>query len=377
LSSPAECYLERDRTLAKAEAFYQRKKTGGLAGFLRELGTTLGLNNDDSVDLAERAGDSSGACVWPLSQVLSALADQASTTGDHGKVQGLVKILDRYFNKQGAYSPTTGGGDLYYDDNAWVLLGLLQLYRQTGSSKYLDRAKAVGAFLETGLTSKGELWRKGDHSPTVNTCSDGAAAQCYLQLYRATREAKYLKDAQKSLSALQNELSFPDGTQATLYRDHVDVKSGRKDEAVVSYNQGVAIGAYVDLYGDSVGDPGAQARAANMATAAVQGFLNELKRDPNWLWKQCPAFNAVLFRELARYTALVRPEPQIQAALQTYLSRAVEQGKLPNGLYGGGGMGKDPGYSNGSLIDQAGMAQMFHVLGLLESNNVAQLKNLA
>ncbi|MBN1899832.1 hypothetical protein JW926_00735, partial [Candidatus Sumerlaeota bacterium] len=100
-------------------------------------------------------------------------------------------ILERFFEGMNRYWDVTheppgysaspnGWGDLYYDDNAWMVITFTEAFEVTGKRKYLDRAEEALRFVMSGWDDElggGIYWhvdKKG--KPTKNTCSNAPSA---------------------------------------------------------------------------------------------------------------------------------------------------------------------------------------------------------
>lgn len=341
---------------------------GGVPGRILDgiRGTVLGSR--DTPRFREWAGsDMKAATAWPLSQLLAAELDLALFTGDPTRARIVHAELGKHF-AGGAYAPDpisrSGRSQVrYFDDNAWIGLDLVQAWEQTGDRAFLEGARALVPFLDTGRTPAGGiLWREGDASPTLNTCSHAPAMQLFLALHGATGEGRFLARARELDQVLRTRLRRPDG----LYRDHVPAGGGgAAEETLWSYNQGASLGAILELAAREE-DPSAGARGVEEAALTGTAVLDRIAAEPDWLWRQPPAFNAVLFRNLLDLDG-VRPDPRIRAALAGYLERAEREAKDPvHGAFERGGIGRyDGARATGiTLIDQAAMAQMFALEGL-------------
>ena len=109
------------------------------------------------------SGGTTYSYLWEFSRVLIGTLSLAGVpSGLVGRanyqsaVQDRFKALSRYWDSSAAtpaydsYVISQGGGDTYYDDNAWVALALIQQYRM-GLTTSLDRAKQVFTFATLSL----------------------------------------------------------------------------------------------------------------------------------------------------------------------------------------------------------------------------------
>jgi hypothetical protein len=102
------------------------------------------------------------AYLWEFSRALIGTTCLAGAPGGlldrtnyQSAVQDRLKALGQYWDggasipAYASYVLSQGGGDKYYDDNAWVALALLQQFRM-GLSTSLDRVKQVFSFATSG-----------------------------------------------------------------------------------------------------------------------------------------------------------------------------------------------------------------------------------
>ena len=295
--------------------------------------------------------DFGGLTAWPYGQAMAASLDRAKLSGDYTEFYQMVDGLEAFRSAEGGYNPGKGGGDRYFDDNAWIGLVFMQAHQQVPDAakqaEFLKKAEDVFSFLETGMSdSGGILWKENAQRPTFNTCALGPTAELALRLHEATGEGRYLEVAQRMDRFMDQNLRQPSG----LYVDHVTTDLAQKSDTVYSYNQGTPIGVKVLLY-RATGDAGYLSQARQTADAALAHFGTE------GLWKQSPAFNAVFFRNLLTL------DSSYKGALEDYLSQVWSQGlDGRTGLLNGGGIGS---YEQGktTMIDQAGLVQLYSLLG--------------
>jgi uncharacterized protein YyaL (SSP411 family) len=140
--------------------------------------------------------------------------------------------------------------DRYYDDNGLVGIDYIDSYNITKKPLYLQRAKDVMTFIESGWTDDfggGVSWLEGvrDQKPA---CSNGKATVLALKIYQSTGEKKYLDYGMKSynwmlsmlldgsLNIIWNSLLTPEGTLCEVQKH------------AYTYNTGTMIQAAVRLY---------------------------------------------------------------------------------------------------------------------------------
>ena len=242
---------------------------------------------------------------WPLSQVLAAtlaLAAAPSANGAYSAdLRRLIVALADYWDARALPAgfasypppPTGTGGDLYYDDNAWLGLDLVEYHRATGDPVSLLAARKLFDLLISGWDDHparpapgGIFWVRADWNAHRNATSVAPAALIGLHLYSLTGEASYLDWAERMDGWLSQYLRAPSG----LYWDHIE-PNGRVDRAVRSYTQGAMIGVSL-LFHQVTGDPGYLERAEAIAEAALRRWGDGRLAD------QEPVFNAILSRYL-------------------------------------------------------------------------------
>src|SRR6185312_8547157 len=146
----------------------------------------------------------------------------------------------------GTVAPPIGpGGTKFYDDNDWVGIELMRIYKLTHSRAVLGAAEGILAFEMAGWQADPQLACPGGipfsndlENTDRNTVSTAPAAELALQLYLVTKKAEYLRFAEMAYAWVRRCLLQPGG----LYSDHIR-RGGAIDRTVWSYNQGTMMGA--------------------------------------------------------------------------------------------------------------------------------------
>jgi hypothetical protein len=164
--------------------------------------------------------------------------------------------LDRYWDALAPIpgyepAPTAGrGNDKYYDDNAWLVLNLVEAYEVTGDEKYLRRAKETLAFVLSGWDDTiggGIWWHEGSKDGSKNTCSNAPTAVACLRLARHVPpdNAKgYIDQARRIVDWTARTFETPDG----LYMDSIVVATGELRRGQLTYNTALMIRAFQSLH---------------------------------------------------------------------------------------------------------------------------------
>ena len=140
---------------------------------------------------------------WSVGVLLSGLASAAKT--DPKMKTPLLEFTTSsvaYWNDDGPVPgfdvlPGPKPIDRYYDDNAWMVLGLMEAYDATKKVELLVRARDAYAYALSGESKSlggGIFWRESDKA-SKNTCSNAPVAYAALGLYERTKDKRYLADA--------------------------------------------------------------------------------------------------------------------------------------------------------------------------------------
>ncbi len=187
--------------------------------------------------------------------------------------------------------PLGPGGDVYYDDNAWVALAALHQHRLDHHLDTLTLATRILQFLASGWSTArgwahpgGLRWKVAPSSRARTTCSNAPAAQVALGVHEATGAEAPLEFARRAYRWTNEALRRQDD----LFADRID-PDGTVHHELWSYNQGTMIGCGVAL-ARLTGERHYLEEATATARAALARFTPEV------LASQLEAFNAVLVR---------------------------------------------------------------------------------
>jgi hypothetical protein len=305
--------------------------------------------------------------VWPFSQTLSATVAMGSLPRVGRRydddVRDRIAGLDAYWNPakqppgyEGAVRPPRGrGGDIAYDDNAWIGLELLRRYRRSHAPFLLSRAQALFRLIVTGWDADpahpcpgGVPFSQAPDNADRNTVSNAPSAELGLHLYAVTRDPAQLDWSMRLYGWVQSCMRTPAG----LYNDHI-AYDGRVDQTIWSYNQGTMIGADVLLW-RVTGKAGYLRRARAVADAALAYFT------PARMRTEPPYFAAIFFDNLLALDA-VRPRPAYRQAARTYADWAWRKRRdARTGLF-------DFGTDGGRVLEQAAIVRIYATLAGADS----------
>lgn len=196
------------------------------------------------------------AYAWGTAILLLAYAKAAQT--EKSCAPFLAELID-YLSRYWVEDKGIGGYDCqpaprnkierYYDDNAWIAMGLMDAWAATGKPEYLKQAERTLAFCLSGIDpNEGGIWWKEswdrEDRRTKNTCSAAPAAYACLRFYEATRQPQYLETAKELLKWLDAHLKDSD----FLYFDSIRPSTGRIGRRKWSYNSAMPLRSYILLY---------------------------------------------------------------------------------------------------------------------------------
>ena len=184
---------------------------------------------------------------WPQAHAMDVVIDAYLRTGDK-KYSDLFGLWFEGIKAQNYSNPGKNYRNDFYDDSEWIALTMLRLYETTKEQKYLDVAKDLMVWIETGwndLGGGGIAWERTSHQSSKNACSNGPAAILAARLYQQTKDKTYLEWAEKIYEWEKNNL-FNQASGAVY--DGMNGETGEVNTLSLSYNQGTFLGAAHELY---------------------------------------------------------------------------------------------------------------------------------
>jgi hypothetical protein len=345
--------LRAQRAFAAMQRFYYIAGSGLYSGepfsylwpFSQALAATVSMSN---IPALKGVPALKGAYRKELRARLVGLRAYLDTNNSGAPEGTFTSTLAAY---DGTVAPPVGpGGTKYYDDNDWVGIELMRIYKLTRSPAMLGAAEGIMAFEMAGwqadprLACPGGIPFSNDLQNTDrNTVTNAPAAELALQLYLATKKAEYLRFAEMAYAWVRRCLLEPSG----LYSDHIR-RGGAIDPTVWSYNQGTMIGAGALLY-RATGNAGYLYEARQTARAALAYFV------PQRLGAENPFFPSVYFRNLLYLDSITHDPPGPRIA-QAYADYAWQNLRLGSDLFVAGSP------ATAQLLVQAAIVQIYALL---------------
>lgn len=308
-----------------------------------------------------REGGNPWSYVWPFSQAMIATQAVAGIPAIGRQYAAAVRdryaALEAYWNAETAdppgydsylRPPLGHGGDIFYDDNEWIALGMMQRRYMGSGGASLERVDQIFALIVYGWDTNpdnpcpgGVFWTQANWSNDRNTVSNAPGAEVGLHLYLATGEQRYLDWSIRMYDWVRDCMLAPNG----LYWDHIDL-AGVIEKTQWSYNQGTMIGAGVLLY-RATGDQTYLDHAQDTATKAL-AFYAENER----YFNQPARFHAIFFANLLQLSA-IEPDAAYREAMAWYADESFRRFRDPaTGLY------RFEGERPVTLLEQSGMIRI-------------------
>ncbi len=218
------------------------------------------------------------AFMWGVGVQVTALAAAAKVDKETylAPMRGYADAIDVYWQEhKGIHGydvlPGPKDSDRYYDDNAWLVLGLIEVYEITGEKKYLEKAEDTFRFVMSGEDEKlggGLYWRENELE-SKNTCTNAPAIVSALRLHQLTERADYLETAKRVYAWTCKSLQDDDG----LFLDHMRM-DGSLDRRKFTYNTALMIRANV-LFHEIKGEQRYLEEAKRISDAAVKHWVRD------------------------------------------------------------------------------------------------------
>ncbi len=182
---------------------------------------------------------------WGVGVTLSALNSAARVDpANMQRLKAYLEKVDTYWNPEGpvpgydVQPNKTHDQDRYYDDNAWMVMAMIESYEITSNPKWLKRAEEALTYVLSGEDEKlggGIFWKEREKT-SKNTCSNGPSAVACLAVYAKNQDPNLLKKAEQIYTWTRKNLQAPDG----LYWDNIKLDT-TVEKTKWSYNSALML----------------------------------------------------------------------------------------------------------------------------------------
>ena len=210
---------------------------------------------------------------WNSAATLTSVIDFARTTGTHGYDWVIARTFDQ---NKGVFAAGVRSSDAIeghfisrsIDDSGWWAIAWLDAYDYTGDSRYLSEAVTIANYVQqywdTGTCGGGVWW---DRERTYkNAVTNGQYLWLATALHqRIPGDTVWLQRARTSAAWYKASGMI---NSSGLVNDGLTSACANNGSTVWSYNQGLAVGAFTELW-KTTGDSSLLTTARTLADAAV------------------------------------------------------------------------------------------------------------
>ncbi|MDU1905520.1 MAG: glycoside hydrolase family 76 protein [Dysgonomonas sp.] len=306
--------------------------------------------------------------LWPYSGTFSAVNALLEASTDEKYLQimedKVLSGLEEYFDVRrepyayASYINSAPLSDRFYDDNIWLGIDFTDLYRMSQDDKYLEKARLIAEFIESGTDDKldGGIYWCEQKKESKNTCSNAPGAVLALKLFEATSDSAFFYRGKVLYNWTKTHLR--DSTD-NLYFDNISL-DGKIDKTKYAYNSGQMIQAASLLY-KLTGEDDYLADAQKTAESSFRYFFENHQTDEGneilLLKKGDIWFTAVMFRgSVELYNS--DNNPKYIKAFEANLDYAWNHMREGNGLFNTDWSGSSRD-SKKWLLTQAAMIEMY------------------
>jgi hypothetical protein len=266
---------------------------------------------------------------FPLFEAVDAVAIADPTVAHLDAVRAFAAKAEQYYNPNltpvGGYDwyidTTNPDEHAYFDDNGWWEIGFLDAYRATRDIRFLDDAERAFRFIAVAGwdPSGGGVWWETHH---LEKTAEPLAAEIYvgLALYQITGQSTYLQTAQQ----------FLDWANANSWNQQLQLYCrSATDTTVLDYVEGMMIGADLELY-DITAEQSYLDQAKQLAQTSLDHFGLFATRTP---WPDRTPAVSVIYLRFILDLYVATGEPVWYQVVYDNAERALANDRGAHGLY--------------------------------------------
>jgi hypothetical protein len=271
------------------------------------------------------------------------------------------ELRSRYWRTAapGGYrSGVSAGADLFYDDNAHLVVALAEAYQLTRDPVYLSRAVEAYNFVLSGEDSAGGggIYFKENDPSSKDAISTLQAVRAGLLLYQITGQSRYFDDATRLYAWAKSHLQQPDG----LFKERFKLtgtNAGSSEGFTLVNSAGIGLASNLLFY-DVTGDAAYFREAQRIGRASLTRYFNSTTGAINdegfWAFELVDALDDLSLHD---------HDPAWINAVKRALNWLHANREDPNGhydtLWGRGGVQGANVLSTWDLNDQAAVVQSY------------------
>ncbi|MCA9242103.1 MAG: hypothetical protein KDA37_17955, partial [Planctomycetales bacterium] len=265
---------------------------GEIESSLRVPGTAL-YAESASLSGARFGGINGRSFVWPAStqfRVLNSLVQHDPATYTTALRQFSDQLRTSYWNN--GYRSGAGAGDRFYDDNAHVVVALMEAYELTGDPVYLSRAEETYDFVISGedAAAGGGIYFKQFDFASKDAISTLQGARGAAMLFQATGQLPYAQDAVRLVNWANSHIQLSNG----LFHQGFSIASNQAEGVEIVNSAGIGISANLELY-KALGNDNYLSEAIRIAVAALPRYTDSstgrINDEGFWAFELVDAFN--------------------------------------------------------------------------------------
>lgn len=249
---------------------------------------------------------------WWNAHALDTLADAYARTRDPVYSTRMLTLVRGIRSQYGGSYDNT-----FVDDLAWLGLASVRSYELTGNVEFLNVAEFVWVEMKKGYSNGAFTWEMGCHPNCKNAISNNPSIVLGARLHSIRANAADLQMITSVYDWVKSRLVDPNSGAVW---DGVNLANNSTNRATYSYNQGLFIGAALEMYkltGNQMYMNDAVRTADYVVNTRSPGgmiFANETGNGDGGLFKGI----------MVRYLALLAREGNIPAATRTRYINAVK-----------------------------------------------------